>query len=148
RYDNNVAMRERALKLLAIFEVVIGEEAHEAGGNSYYEILEHCKNAHIRVALTATPFMRDSAEDNMRLMAAFGPKLLVVSEKLLIDRGILAKPFFKYVESKPHEKLRKSSPWQRAYELGYTKNPHMVGDIVRDAKRAASLGLPVLTLIQ
>jgi superfamily II DNA or RNA helicase len=26
-------------------EVVIGEEAHEAGGNSYYEILQHCKNA-------------------------------------------------------------------------------------------------------
>jgi superfamily II DNA or RNA helicase len=148
RYDRSVAIRNRALRFLELVEVVIGEEAHEAGGNSYYEILKHCKNAHIRVALTATPFMRDAAEDNMRLMAAFGPVLVRVSEKLLIDRGILAKPYFRFVESKPHPKLRKSSPWQRAYELGYATNEFMIADIVNDAKRAIACGLPVLTLIQ
>ena len=147
-YRRKVAIRNRAIKLLEMVEVVIGEEAHEAGGNSYFKILQHCKNAHIRVALTATPFMREGAEDNYRLLAAFGPVLIKVSEKLLIDRGILAKPYFKFVPTAPHPKLRKSSPWQRAYTLGYTENQNLLEDLIADARRAVACGLPVLTLIQ
>lgn len=148
RFDEKHKQFQRHVKLLELVEVVIGEEAHEAGGNSYYDILKYCKNAQIRVALTATPFMRDDAEDNMRLMAAFGPVLIKVPEKLLIDRGILATPSFKFVDSKPHHKLRRTSPWQRAYQLGYMENAYMHADIVRDAQIAAKLGMPVLTLIQ
>ena len=148
RFEEKARERAKIIKLLEMFEVVIGEEAHEAGGNSYYEILRHCKNAKIRIALTATPFMRAGAEDNMRLMAAFGPVLIQISEEELIGRGILAEPQFKFVESKPHPKLRKTSPWQRAYQLGYTENPFMLADIVNDARRAATLKLPVMTLIQ
>lgn len=140
--------RNRTIKLLEMVEVVIGEEAHEAGGNSYYEILKHCKNAHVRVALTATPFMRDGAESNMRLMAGFGPILIKVSEQMLIDRGILARPYFRFVECQAHPKLRKSSPWQRAYQLGYTENGYLNAAVVRDAVKAAARKLPVMTLIQ
>ena len=147
RFDLKTKTREKIIKVLGMMEVVIGEEAHEAGGNSYYEILKYCKNATIRVALTATPFMRDNAEDNMRLMAAFGPVLLRVSEETLIGRGILAKPFFKFVSSKPHPKLRRSSPWERALQLGYIDNEFMHQDIINDAKKAADCGLPVMTLV-
>jgi superfamily II DNA or RNA helicase len=146
-FKRKTKRRDEVIKILEMIEVVIGEEAHEAGGNSYYEILRHCKNATIRVALTATPFMRDSASDNMRLMAAFGPILISVSEELLIERGILAKPFFKFVDCKPHEKLRKTSPFERAYQLGYVENPYMMELALGDAARAAALRMPVLTLI-
>jgi superfamily II DNA or RNA helicase len=148
RFDEKTKKRNRYLKFLELIDVVIGEEAHEAGGNSYYEILKHCKNATIRVALTATPFMRDSAEDNMRLMAAFGSVLIQISEEQLINSGVLAKPIFKYVTSEPHKVLFRSSPWARAYEFGYIKNTFMHRDIVRDALMAKRYGLPVLTLIQ
>lgn len=147
RFNEKAKRREKILKLLEMIEVVVGEEAHEAGGNSYFKILQHCKNAHIRVALTATPFMRDSAEDNMRLMAAFGPVLIKISEEMLIERGILAKPYFKFVNSAPHEKLRRTSPWERAYKLGYLENMNMHKDILRDGLKAARAGLPVLTLV-
>ena len=140
--------RNRTIKFLEMVEVVIGEEAHEAGGNSYYEILKHCKNAQIRVALTATPFMRDGAESNMRLMAAFGPILIKVSEQMLIERGILATPYFRFANCEPHPKLRKSSPWQRAYTLGYVENGFLNAAVVRDAVKAAKYKLPVMTLIQ
>lgn len=146
-FDQKTKTRARMLKLLEMFEVVIGEEAHEAGGNSYYEILKHCKNANIRVALTATPFMREAQEDNMRLMAAFGPTLLKVSEKLLIDRGILAKPYFMYRTPQPHPKLRKSSPWLRARELELINGPFRNADIVGQAALAKSYGLSVLILV-
>lgn len=147
RFDEKTKKRNQILKVLEMIEVVIGEEAHEAGGESYFKILQHCKNAQVRVALTATPFMRDSAEDNMRLMAAFGPKLIVITEDMLIKRGILATPYFKFVDSKPHEKLRRTSPWERAYKLGYLENTHMHQDILADALRAKKAGLPVMTLV-
>lgn len=146
RFAEKTKKRNQIIKILEMIEVVIGEEAHEAGGESYYKILQHCKNASIRVALTATPFMRDSAEDNMRLMAAFGPKLIIITEKMLIDRGILARPFFKFVDSKPHPKLRRTSPWERAYKLGYMDNDFMLQDMLKDALNAKRVGLPVMTL--
>lgn len=147
KFKAKVAKREQTIKILEMIEVVIGEEAHEAGGNSYYQILKHCKNATVRVALTATPFMRDSAEDNMRLMAAFGPVLIDVSEELLINRGILAKPYFQYKDILPPKRLHRTSPYERATTLGYVENENMHEELVNDAKRAAALGLPVLCLI-
>lgn len=147
RLETKQRRRNAILKFLEMVEVVIGEEAHEAGGESYYEILRHCKNASIRVALTATPFMRSSAVDNMRLMAAFGPVLIDVSESLLINRGILARPVFSFHNSDPHEKLRKSSPYERALKFGYTENKHMHADIVRDCLTAREFKLPTLLLV-
>jgi superfamily II DNA or RNA helicase len=147
QFEKKTRKREAIKKFLSMVEVVIGEEAHEAGGSSYYEILKHCTKATIRVALTATPFMRSSAEDNMRLMAAFGPVLIDVSEKLLIDRGILAKPYFKFKDIEPSTMLRKSSPFERAYKLGFTENPHMHREIVSDCKAAAARKLPALLLV-
>jgi superfamily II DNA or RNA helicase len=146
-YDKKVKRRDTIIRFLSLIEVVIGEEAHEAGGNSYFSILKHCKNAKIRVALTATPFMRDSAEDNMRLMAAFGPVLIDIPESLLIERGILAKPYFKFVDAPAPKLLRKTSPFERAYQLGYITNEGMHDLIIQDAVRAASCGLPILSLV-
>lgn len=147
RFADKFKQRDRTIRILEMFDVVIGEEAHEAGGNSYYEILRHCKNASIRVALTATPFMRDSTADNMRLMAAFGPILIKVSEKLLIDRGILARPIFKFQSYEPHPKLRRTSPWQRARQIGIVESPGRNASIIAHAKMAAAHGLSVLILV-
>lgn len=146
-FEEKTKTRARLIKLLEYFEVVIGEEAHEAGGNSYFEILQYCKNATVRVALTATPFMRSAEEDNMRLMAAFGPVLIKVSEKLLIDRGILAKPYFLYASPPPAKLLRKTSPWQRAREIGITTSLPRNTAIAELTKRAKEHGLPVLILV-
>lgn len=141
--------RARVIALLGKFEFVIGEEAHEAGGNSYYEILRHCVNAHYRLALTATPFMKEDEESNMRLMAAFGPVGARVTEKLLIDRGILAKPYFKTIKARVKPKmLFKTTAWQSAYRLGITDNEERNADIVAEACRAARLGMPVMILVQ
>lgn len=147
RFDKKTKRRDAIKKFLEMVEVVIGEEAHEAGGTSYYEILRHCKNATIRVALTATPFMKDSAEDNMRLMAAFGPVLIDIPESLLIERGILAKPYFKFIDVEAPKGLHKSSPFERAYTLGYVNGDTLHKVMLADAMMAKRYGLPVLTLV-
>ncbi|KAA5604414.1 DEAD/DEAH box helicase [Roseospira marina] len=140
--------RRKTIKLLEVIEFVIGEEAHEAGGNSYFEILKHCRNAHYRLALTATPFMRPDAEANMRLMAAFGTVIAEVSEKMLIDRGILATPYFKIVSTPKPAKLYKTTTWQRAYKIGIVENEARNREIVKHAAQAARLGLTAMVLVQ
>ena len=64
--------RELIKQMLSKVSLLILEEAHEASGESFYEIARLCKNADYRLALTATPFMKDSTEANMRLMAVSG----------------------------------------------------------------------------
>lgn len=143
------------IRLLQEFELVILEEAHEAGGNGFYEIMNKCTNAHYRLSLTATPFMRDDEESNMRLMAVSGPVGIRITEKMLIDRGILAKPIFKYIpmaEPDPkkwpsYSKLRRTTPWQRAYKLGITDNEYRNERIVWEAQRAAQNGLTGMILV-
>lgn len=149
KQDAQAKRRARMLKFLEKIEFVILEEAHESSGNSYYDILRHCKNANYRLALTATPFMKDDEEANMRLMGCSGPIGIEVSEKLLIDRGILAKPYFKVIklEQKP-TKLYKSTPWQKAYKVGIVENEFRNNHIVKEVQVAAKVGLTTMILVQ
>lgn len=142
-------IRQQTINLLGMFEFVILEEAHEASGNSYYEILRHCKNAHYRLALTGTPFMKDNEESNMRLMACSGPIAIKVSEKLLIDRGILATPKFKIIDLKKcPSKLTRGTGWASAYRLGIADNDERNGAIVAEVLRASRYGLTAMILVQ
>lgn len=140
--------RARTIKLLELMEFVIGEEAHEAGGDSYDFILKHCRRAAYRLALTATPFMKVDAEDNMRLMAAFGPIIVEVSEKLLIDRGINATPCFRLNTTGAPPALRRSTAWPQCYTMGIVENDFRNKHTVFESLRSASYGLPVLILVQ
>jgi superfamily II DNA or RNA helicase len=143
------AIRNQTIALLAKFEFVILEEAHEASGNSYFDILKHCKNAYYRLALTATPFMKDDEEANMRLMASSGPIAIKVTEKMLIDRGILATPKFKIVNLKVKPpKLMRGTGWQSAYRIGIVNNEERNNAIVNEVVRAARYGLSSMILIQ
>lgn len=147
-YARQMKRRQNMLEALSRFEFVILEEAHEVSSNSFYDVLKACTNAHYRLALTATPFMKDDEEANMRLMASAGHIAIKVSEKMLIERGILAKPYFKYVSTPKPEKLYRSSPWQRAYELGIVENDARNRHIIAEVKRASLYGLGSMVLVQ
>lgn len=149
KVNEHMAQRARTIDLLKRFELVILEEAHEASGNSYYEILRHCTNAHYRLALTATPFMKNSEESNMRLMACSGPIAIKVPEKYLIDCGILARPYFKFVRlpAKP-SKLFKHTGWQSAYRIGIVENDFRNRHIVYECRRMTQYGLTGMVLVQ
>lgn len=154
--------QEQTVLLLEKFEVLILEEAHEASSDSYYLITRLCRNAHYRLALTGTPFMKDSEVANLQLEAASGPVAIRVSEEMLIDRGILAKPYFKFVDlgDKPVEgffidekgkeriaKLYNGTPYQKAYEIGVVGNPARNKAIVDEVSRARKFGLTSLVLV-
>jgi superfamily II DNA or RNA helicase len=154
--------QRETLALLAEFEVLILEEAHEASSDSYYAITQGCVNALYRCALTATPFMKDSEQANLQLEAASGPVAITVSERMLIERGILARPYFKFIDLGPAGadgvfvdkekgdvpcKLYKSTPWQKAYEVGIAGNIARNRVIVQEVRTAAVYGLTSMVLV-
>lgn len=153
--------RLATVELLKNFEVLILEEAHEASSDSYYDITKLCINAHYRLALTGTPFMKDSEQANMRLEACSGPVAITVSELMLIQRGILAKPYFRYITDRGLEgecqnaageqvtrKLYQSTPYQAAYEIGISGSVSRNKHIVTEVSIAKAHGLSSLVLVQ
>ena len=136
------------IALLERFELVILEEAHEASGNSYYDIMKRCKNAHYRLALTATPFMKEDEEDNMNLMACAGAIGIKVSEKQLIGCEILARPIFKYVVPEKPKFLLRNTSWQAAYRLGIVESVSRNALILQNGIKSSKYGLPTLVLVQ
>lgn len=142
------ATADKMRRILEHFEVVILEEAHESSGEGYFQIMNACKNAVYRLALTATPFMREDEEANMRLMAVSGPIGIRVTEKELIDKGILAKPQFKIVPVKPGDRVKKHSNWQLAYKYGIVHNEARNAIIVDEVTQAVRAGLSSMILVQ
>ncbi len=146
--SKNPAEAKRMREILQEYNFVIAEEAHEASGNGYYEVLGLCTNAHYRLALTATPFMKEDEEANMKLMACSGPIAIRVTEQELIDKGILARPIFKYLTAPTAPQVARTSNWQRAYHYGIMHNEGRNKLIALEARRAARLGLSVMILVQ
>lgn len=139
--------RKETIKFLKTIGFFCLEEAHEVSGNGYYNISNACSNAWYRLALTATPFMKDNQEANMRLMACTGPIGIKVSEKLLINSGILAKPYFKYIKVEKVPGLTRSASWTKAYKMGITENKKRNNSVIVEAKEAKSYGLTTMVLV-
>ncbi|EPJ7084333.1 DEAD/DEAH box helicase [Klebsiella pneumoniae] len=156
--------RELVKRFLSSVSLLILEEAHESSGSNFYDIARLCINADYRLALTATPFMKASTEANMRLMAVAGRIEIKVTEKYLIERGILAKPYFVYhkIAYTPDEariraelaskhlnfRVGMSTPYQKAYQLGIVYNIGRNEAVVRDALMYRDHGLNCMTLVR
>lgn len=160
---------QETLDFLAGIEFVILEEAHEAASDSFYEVMRRCTSAAYRLALTATPFMKDNEEDNMRLMACTGAIGIHITEKELIDKGILAEPFFVTIKTdyepdgealersaakakaKANNMLSTRLGWttdfQRATSLGIVHNKARNRAIVNQCLLGKKHGLPVIVLV-
>ena len=84
-------------------------------------------------------------------MAACGPVAIKISEEMLIERGILAKPYFKFLKlekDKMPPKLHRSTIWQKAYALGVVENQYRNKLLCAEALRAKKYGLNTLILVQ
>lgn len=151
KVEKHERLRLATIDILAKFELVIVEEAHEVSSDSFYIVMAACRNAHYRMALTGTPFMKDDEEANMRLLASCGPVAIKITEKMLIDRGILARPYFKYIglpEAHKPKTLYRSTPWQKAYEVGIVSNEYRNKAFCAEILRARSYGLNSMVLVQ
>lgn len=110
-------------KLLEKYKFLIIDEAHRSGSKQFHVPASLCKNAYYRLALTATPFMKGNAEEDMFLRGVAGDVITKVDTDFLIENGYLARPFFKFFSIEADDKeLKKLTNWQDIYEMGIVKN--------------------------
>jgi superfamily II DNA or RNA helicase len=147
KVNKHNAQRLKMIDFLATIEFVIFEEAHEAGGDEYYRVGMALKNAHYRLSLTGTAFQREAQEDNFRLMAVSGLVGIEISEKLLIDRGILATPVFTYLPVADVKGLFRSSPYVKGYKLGIVENEGRTQKIIDTTTYLSEYGLTAIVLV-
>lgn len=148
RLENKDEMGEAVKNYLSKVEFIIGEEVHEISDSTYYNIIQNCPNAYYRLGLTATPFMQENTESNMKLLGAFGPVGMEVSEKTLIDREINARPIFKFASYEKPKKLKFGSNYHKAVFEGITHCEERNDCITEHVEKAVAKKLPTLVLIQ
>ena len=132
--------------LLKNFHMLIIDEAHRSGAKQFFKPSMLCTNAYYRLGLTATPFMNGNKSDDMYLMGTTGPTASKVTFSELIDRGILAKPFFKFFAiSEP--KLSGLRDWRDIYEQGIIYNAQRNAIVASQAAQLASKGKKILIIV-
>lgn len=131
--------------LLKDTKVLFVDECHHAGSETWYNVCMACP-AYYRFGLSGTPLDRTDGA-NLRLIAALGPVIVDISNKLLMENGISARTsiiFNRIAEPA----LPRALNYANAYKLGVVKNEKQTGLIVDWTKIFIEQGLSILILCE
>lgn len=130
--------------LLNNTDLLIGDEVHYSGSDSFYDILSAC-NAYYKYGLSGTPLDRSDGA-NLKVIALFGDIIAEVRTKQLVETGVLpnAKIIFDKV-SKPV--ITGKVAYSTAYKMGVVENESLNKRIVEWTKACVDNGLSVLILV-
>ncbi len=132
-------------KILREAEVLFIDEAHHAGSDTWFSVLEQC-TARYRFALSGTPLDRTDGAD-MRLIGTTGEKIIDISNKMLADLGVTAKTDIIW-DKITTPMLRKRIKYPTAYKEGIVLNDELLGKIVEWTMIFHALGLQTLILAE
>ena len=132
-------------EFLTGFKFLIIDEAHRSGAKQFYIPAALCKNAYYRLALTATPFMNGDDEADMYLMGTTADIVTKVTNGELIERGILAKPLFKFFQVNTPD-LSSCRNWRDIYEQGIIYNSYRNTMIAKQTRKLVDLNKKVLVI--
>lgn len=137
---------EACQALLNSVDLLIADECHLAGSESYYEVCMSCQ-AFFRIAASGTPMDRGD-NGTLCLYAAFGPVLAKVTYKELVEAKVLpkAKIIFDKVTSPILPKKPKLT-YPQVYKQGVVENPVLKQKILDWTKICVDQGLSVLILV-
>jgi superfamily II DNA or RNA helicase len=101
-------------RVLSKFQILIGDEVHHAAAKSWYRVALACTGARIRVGMSGTPFSKEEPDRNLKMMSAFGSKILCeVRNRELIKIGWSAEPIIHVQKFLGKEN---GKDWQEAYD--------------------------------
>ncbi len=121
---------KHAVEELRRFQFLIIDEAHRSGSNQFYGTANCCINAYLRIGLTATPFMNNNTEEDLYLRGITGNQIVNVTNAKLIERGILAQPYFLFLNIKYPDNIGSITDYDTAYERGIVNNEYRNSIIV------------------
>lgn len=109
-------------RLLKSYELVIVDEAHKMSSDSFVDAVSACTGAYYRVGLTATPFMRGDKIEEYNLRGSIGDIIYEVTNSDLIARGLLARPFVKFIEMNTNQPISHLQAYKEVYLHGIVHN--------------------------
>lgn len=101
--------------------VMICDEAHHTGSDTWYNSLRNCTNARYRVGLTGSIDKKNEVLWR-RLQSLFGDIVSKIENDFLISKGYSAKPVIKMFPITSPSNIDKVSDYQPAYQQGITNN--------------------------
>ena len=129
QYDNLLRSKNKAVfdkkeevtKFLNSITVMIVDEAHHTGSDTWYKSLLACENAQYRMALTGSIDKQNKVLWR-RMQALFGDIVSKVSNKTLIDKGYSAKPTVTMVPIKAPGDIGHLDNYMEVYTKGIVHN--------------------------
>jgi len=111
---------EEAERFFKFIKVVISDESHLVGDNTFFDVFMGFSNAEFRYGMSATPFDRSDG-NTLMLIGATGPLIARVKPEDLMKRGILAIPDITIFRI-DGPRLSGSATYQQTYRQGIVEN--------------------------
>lgn len=138
--------REEALKFMQSVTIMIVDEAHHSGSDTWYNSLLTCENAQYRMALTGS-IDKSNKVLWRRMEALFGGITIKTSNKELIERGYSAKPTVKMIPIKAPTGLAHVDNYMEAYTKGIVENDYRNAMISKLTEAMYGQGKGVLLIV-
>ncbi len=138
--------REEALKFMKSVTIMIVDEAHHSGSDTWYNSLLTCENAQYRMALTGS-IDKSNKVLWRRMEALFGGITIKTSNKELIERGYSAKPTVKMIPIKAPTGLAHVDNYMEAYTKGIVENDYRNAMISKLTEAMYGQGKGVLLIV-
>jgi superfamily II DNA or RNA helicase len=138
----------RFAKELEMFKLMMVDEAHRATGAQFEKVVTCLKNCDYRLGLTATPFMTEREEDDLRLKGLFDRIIYEISPSELIRKGVLARPYFTFyrVPESNDPKLKKLKNYRDIYEKLIIENTVRNEMIAKKTRELVNMGRKPLVI--
>ena len=133
--------------VLGAFKMVIIDEAHRMKSDQFNQVVAACVNAEYRCGLTATPFMRNDPAEDMNLIGGTGEIICEVGAEQLVDAGILAKPYVKYIRIDAPANIKHLYEYREIYKAGIMENEYRNKAIVKAILEVMKVRKGILTVV-
>lgn len=134
-------------RILGYYDLVFVDEAHKLSSNQFVSAVSACTGAAYRCGLTATPFMRDDKVEEYNLRGCIGDVLYEVTNSDLIARGLLARPYVKYIEMTSEKPLAHLTEYKDVYLHGIVYNTVRNAKIVEAALQLQKTKPKILVVV-
>lgn len=134
-------------KILGAFSVVIVDECHRMGSDSFSQVVAACTNAEYRCGLSGTPCMRNDSHEDMSLIGGIGEILVDIDVKTLVDSGVVAKPIVHYTKISGPDNIKHLREYRDVYKKGIIENKERNDTIVNTTLEALKTRKHVLSIV-
>lgn len=137
---------EETKQLVADTKVVIVDEGHHSKADTYYNTLLQFENAQYRFAMSGSVDKSDKLTWR-RLQALYGDEVYQVSNDEMIERGVSAKPYIRFLNIRKQVLVDNPKNYLEVYDKAIVKNEERNTYIADFTKSFYDTGKKILIIV-